>query len=495
MNAEAKDGAGLRHFVAGLLLLLLVATTGWAQDPESQPVGKQILTKSPLDTSSVLWRYRDHPRSLTKFLTLDHAAFRYDNERIQLELCAAIVRDFLGLESVANGIQAHYEMTFQVRTPSDSVLIESSWERTNGSPDSLSRRPGQRIPELIRYVLYPGRYRIFARVDDLVNNVYFDEEYAIELKPVETQRLTMSDILFASRIEKAQGDVGEFDHNGLLVLPNAERMYGDSNPRLFYYAEIYNLAMGPGDKYKTYGRVLTAEGDEVRPLRTRERPIVGAFLVEVDAFSVATLHSGSYQLELTSVDETAGDTCVVHRSFWVYKEQEAPLVHAPIGYPGFDVAALNDEELDKELAVIRPILTDRARAQIQQLTTREAKQRFLAQFWSVNDPDTSTVVNEFRDEYMQRLKVVEDRYSSFRREGWETDRGRVYLRYGEPTTIEDFPYSSEVHRAYQIWTYDKIEGGVQFVFVDRTNLGDYIQVHSTKRGELSYPDWRNTELK
>lgn len=490
MNSKEKSGAGFRVILSSLIVFLIVASTGLAQETETQTAP----AAAPADTSSMLWKFRDHQRSITKFVTLDHAAFRYDAERVQLEVFASVVRDFLGLEPARDGIQAHYQVTFQIRSASDSVLIESSWERTNWSPDSLSRKAGQRIPELIKYVLYPGRYRVFVRVDDLVRNMYYDEDYTVELKPVNTETLSTSDILFASRIEQAKGDVGEFDHNGLLVLPNAERIYGDSNPRLFYYAEFYNLTMGPGDQYKTWGRVLTSEGEFVRDLRTRERPVVGAFLVEVDAFSVATLNSGSYMLELSVVDEAKADTARVRRSFWVYKEMESNLSAFAVGYPGFDVAALNDEELNKEMAILRPILTDKLKAQASQMTTPDSKRRFLTSFWSSLDPDSSTVINEFREEYMQRLKVVEDRYSSFRRAGWETDRGRVYMRYGEPTTIEDFPYSHDIRKSYQIWSYDKIEGGVQFVFVDRTNLGDYVQVHSTKRGELNNPNWRTTEL-
>jgi hypothetical protein len=69
------------------------------------------------------------------------------------------------------------------------------------------------------------------------------------------------------------------------------------------------------------------------------------------------------------------------------------------------------------------------------------------------------------------------------------NRGRVLLLYGEPEEIERFPSSNEA-RAYLIWHFFEIEGGVEFVFVDLKNSGDMELVHSTARNELQDPAWQ-----
>jgi hypothetical protein len=75
------------------------------------------------------------------------------------------------------------------------------------------------------------------------------------------------------------------------------------------------------------------------------------------------------------------------------------------------------------------------------------------------------------------------------KEGWRTDRGRVYLLYGEPDHVLRVP--SECNsKPYQTWYYYGIEKGVEFVFVDRLGNGDYQLVHSTKRGELQDETWQ-----
>jgi hypothetical protein len=74
------------------------------------------------------------------------------------------------------------------------------------------------------------------------------------------------------------------------------------------------------------------------------------------------------------------------------------------------------------------------------------------------------------------------------REGWKTDRGRVYILYGEPDEIERYP-DSEGRKPFEVWRFQKIEGGVEFVFVDRWKNGNYELITSTKRGELQDPNW------
>ena len=75
-----------------------------------------------------------------------------------------------------------------------------------------------------------------------------------------------------------------------------------------------------------------------------------------------------------------------------------------------------------------------------------------------------------------------------RREGWKSDRGRVFLMYGEPSEIERFPNQQNT-KPYEIWHYNEIQGGVIFVFADLTGFSRYTLVHSTMRGEVSDQNW------
>ncbi|NUO82869.1 hypothetical protein HUU05_22585, partial [candidate division KSB1 bacterium] len=44
-------------------------------------------------------------------------------------------------------------------------------------------------------------------------------------------------------------------------------------------------------------------------------------------------------------------------------------------------------------------------------------------------------------------------------------------------------------KAHETWRYLLLDGGVEFIFVDRSGYSDFELVHSTKRGELKDYDW------
>jgi len=147
----------------------------------------------------------------------------------------------------------------------------------------------------------------------------------------------------------------------------------------------------------------------------------------------------------------------------------------------------SEKELDEEFDAARWIAT-KEELSIYPSLDLEGKREFLAKFWQKRDTDTTTVRNEFREEYLSRVQYAKENFGGFK-PGWRTDRGRVLLIYGRPDEVERFPSSNNV-RAYEIWHFFNLEGGVQFVFVDIRGWGDFELVHSTARSELNDPDWR-----
>lgn len=91
-------------------------------------------------------------------------------------------------------------------------------------------------------------------------------------------------------------------------------------------------------------------------------------------------------------------------------------------------------------------------------------------FWRRKDPIPTTEQNEFLDEFEQRLKFVSINFSTPIRAGWETDRGRIYIQYGEPDEIDRHPFDINA-RPYEIWYYYSL--GLTFLFVDTYGDGDY----------------------
>ena len=61
-------------------------------------------------------------------------------------------------------------------------------------------------------------------------------------------------------------------------------------------------------------------------------------------------------------------------------------------------------------------------------------------FWVSTDPDPGTPENEAIEQYLERVSIAYERFlDGLAGEGWRTDRGEVYLTFGEPDMIEEIP--------------------------------------------------------
>jgi len=119
----------------------------------------------------------------------------------------------------------------------------------------------------------------------------------------------------------------------------------------------------------------------------------------------------------------------------------------------------------------------------------ESLKKFFYSFWLKRDPINPQKAWEA---YLAKVNYVNRTFGSKLLKGYRTDRGRVYLQYGEPNSIFESPYDSHSY-PYEIWHYYYCvdQANVKFVFYN-TDLvsNDFELIHSDKRGELQDPFWK-----
>jgi GWxTD domain-containing protein len=140
--------------------------------------------------------------------------------------------------------------------------------------------------------------------------------------------------------------------------------------------------------------------------------------------------------------------------------------------------------LEKDVAYI---ITPEEKKAFLALETDEERENFIDMFWRRRDPNPDTEENEFREEYYERIAYANEHFSSGI-PGWKTDRGRIYIMYGKPDSIESYPSGGVYNRPswegggttttypFEIWFYRHIEGvgsGIEIEFVDPTGTGEY----------------------
>lgn len=109
--------------------------------------------------------------------------------------------------------------------------------------------------------------------------------------------------------------------------------------------------------------------------------------------------------------------------------------------------------------------------QVLRQVSRDQLADAIEQFWTLHDPSPGTLRNETRELFYLRVMTADERYTIHSRlKGWRSDRGRIYIKYGEPDEIraEPLPLDSP---PYVIWQY--YTENLQFVFVDEGGFGRY----------------------
>ncbi|MBN2089796.1 GWxTD domain-containing protein [candidate division KSB1 bacterium] len=95
----------------------------------------------------------------------------------------------------------------------------------------------------------------------------------------------------------------------------------------------------------------------------------------------------------------------------------------------------------------------------------------LAGYWKERDPTPGTDKNELYDEFYSRIQDANKLFHFSKRDGWNTDRGRIYIKYGPPEEILRDIQGTEAFARYEIWYYHQLRR--QFIFYDRLGSGEF----------------------
>lgn len=117
------------------------------------------------------------------------------------------------------------------------------------------------------------------------------------------------------------------------------------------------------------------------------------------------------------------------------------------------------------------IVTDQERKDFKSLTSDKQRDDFIVAFWERRNPTPGSPQNKFKEEHYRRLAYSNQHFAAGI-PGWKTDRGRIYVLYGPPDSVESHP---ELSPPVQIWHYSLFGGcpDVGLKFTDNSSSGDY----------------------
>lgn len=312
-----------------------------------------------------------------------------------------------------------------------------------------------------------------------------------------------SDSLFFSDIEQADsvystGTPGPFSKSGYDVIPYVSSYYPKEKKNLRFYAELYQ-AKKILDKEPLLIRYYLLNANNNQALtefngffKTEPKDVI----VVLKDFPIGTLESGNYKLVLEARDKS-NRILATKRIFFQrnnpreHKELDDSTLAAMDINETFVRRFNNKDSLIGLVHSLRPIANEIEKDFIDRSAQSDLTElkRFMYIFWYRRN---KTYPSKGWEDYSQRLRYVNEQFRSGRTNGYDTDRGRVYLQYGPPNTIASSP-SDPNALPYEIWHYYKLknQSNRKFVFYNPLlSSNDFQLIHSDAVGEVSDPNWK-----
>lgn len=424
----------------------------------------------------------------------DYARFKYDSTSAYIEFYYELNPQNMSFQKLDHGklVEAivHIEMK---NIMADSFFINKNWKIQDIIDDTTSEADIKNLTGVFGFIIPEGEYALSVKVYDVQNpDLVKTIDERVKIDSYNSGKYAVSDIQLASNIKRDSADPNSlFYKNTLEVIPNPSMLYSDKNPVAFFYAELYNLKLSDPEGDFTLQKLLynsagTSLNKQEKKIKQSESSVV-----EIGLFNLSKYPTDSYNIVMSLINNQTNEAFISAKRFYLYNPNvidSSAIKRMSAGMIGSEFAIYSDEECDKMFSQIKYISSQNEIEQYGKIDSLNAKREFLYNYWRNRDTDPTTPQNEFKEDYMRRVQFANDNFKHANKEGFLSDRGRVYLVYGQPDQRDFYPNEPNL-KPYEVWFYNQIEGGVSFIFGDITGFGNYELLHSTKRGDVRDDNW------
>lgn len=344
-----------------------------------------------------------------------------------------------------------------------------------------------------RFLLPRGAYQLEIELIDL--NDPAQEKVTLNQQIEITLQETLpciSSVTFVQAYAKAK-ESSELTKSGYDLLPLVSDFFPPEAAKLVFYAEAYNTAdfFGSDEKYLlTYA--LWGEDGPLEETRKYLRKDAGEVTPLLEAIDISEVPQGNYQLVIEVRTKENEEVTSEAIGFYRAGQPKSPFDDLQDDYaitPG--MAFNNPDSMREYVSCLYPIARNVERNTIRNLekgADMATLRSYFESFWM--DRAEENPLNEWMY-YVREVWKVDAMFATPVRKGYDTDRGRIWLQYGEPNTRITRYNETEVF-PYEIWHYYKIGrfNDKRFLFYSRTVVNiDFELLHSDMPGEVQNENW------
>ncbi len=387
--------------------------------------------------------------------------------------------------------QATVEITYVFKQLDSIVDFKKYNLQSPEYTDSLSVRANffdqQRIP------LPVGKYDFEITLKDInsTENAFSTiQELEIDYKE---NAIQLSDITLIESFKKTETK-NILTKSGYDLMPYTSDFYSEEFEKLLFYVEVYHTdkVLEKDEAFLINYFIESFESKQIiGNYRSFKRETPKPVNVVMTSFDIQKLPSGNYNL-VVELKNKNNQTITLKKVFFQRSNSGANELLVSDDYINSFVTTMTQSELELNIKSIAPISSqielNFAKNQLSAKDPELMKQYFY-NFWLTRN---ATNPEEEWKKYKELVKTTEQLFATSIKKGFETDRGRIYLKYGKPNTLSEIKNETSSY-PYEIWHYYGIEGrsNVKFIFYNTdVASNDYPLLHSTLPGEIYNASWK-----
>jgi GWxTD domain-containing protein len=393
-------------------------------------------------------------------VSVDWAAFKAGADSSRVEFFYGLRGDQLLYTVTDSGMVASFSVSMEMTGISNQFHESGTIRKRARVKDYKEVVQAQRsFVDAFSVTAPPGRYRYRISVAETTESgaTGGTAEDSLELVGFDKG-------LSLSSLQTGTQAVADTTTGALSVIPTPSHRFPAEGLEVIYvYYEGYNLAPDSGS-YEVRAQVLRRRAErtdtmiQVQPVVRRKHGSMAAYAFGVN---VKSLPQGSYVLAVELTDQTTKQSVSRERAFSVGEAEEA----APVAVKLEGLGPVEQTYVDS----IQYLATPTEQRYYKKLSDA-GKQEFLVKFWKTHN----------LSEFARRMEVAGEKYGMPKIAGVKTDRGRVYVKYGEPDAVEQKVIESET-RPREYWHY--YSTGYVFIFIDIRGDANYRLAWTNAKGE------------
>ncbi|MFT5337521.1 MAG: GWxTD domain-containing protein [Luteibaculaceae bacterium] len=345
-----------------------------------------------------------------------------------------------------------------------------------------------------RYSLAPGKYTMEIVLQDLVRKsspVQFSQPLLVP----EFTTPSISSIEFLAAIQPSDGN-SYYHKAGYKTEPLISDYFSPELDKIIAYVELYNteLEFGKGGKFVTRSFIQNSEtGAILDEMVQFSRHTAETVIPLLKTFNINELPSGNFDfvIEIRNAENLL--VFGKKRKFSRNNPEKSVIDYNKLITTATFVADLQSlDTIRQYIEYLHPIASKMdkqlIRNQEEHLPELDDCKRFFYGFWlkrNSNNPSISWA------QYKQLVHMANSNFGNKVNPGYQTDRGRIFLKYGPPNSRMEQPSEPEAV-PYEIWHYYRLGKYTnrKFVFYNPDIVtNNFLVLHSDVPGEVQNSSW------